>query len=65
MENSKVLKMPERISESETAYLKAALSQVNEAQAVLNFVQRQLAAAYGLSDGDQVTADGVIIRKAK
>lgn len=63
MENSNVLKMPERLDEADRTYLNSALSQLNEANAVLRFVRDQLAARYKLGEGDQITPDGVIIRK--
>lgn len=62
MENSNVLQMPERLSDSDFDYFSAAMDQYLRAKSILDFVQVQLVKHYGLADNDQIRADGTIVR---
>jgi len=53
----------ERLLGSDHEFLKAALAQQIKAKAVVDFTLAQLGVRYKLAEGDEITPDGVIIRK--
>ncbi len=52
----------EKLSGDDYAFFKSAMDGVSQANAVLAFVRDQLVARYELKEGDQIKADGTIVR---
>jgi hypothetical protein len=59
-----VLGQTERLTDIENAFLRAALAETIKAEAVKAFLMGQLSIRYNLVEGDQITPDGVIVRKS-
>lgn len=56
--------MTDRLTDSDLAMLRAAVDAMREPQAVLTFVQREIARRYTLTQADQVNAvSGEIVRE--
>lgn len=63
--SSKVFPMPdvERLTEAENSMLRAAVLEVTKAEAIKSFLLTRIGARYNLLEGDQISQEGVIIRK--
>ena len=56
--------LPTQIDTSERDYLNTLLAQAQAAQTAMNSFSNYLAGRYQLAEGDSVSPDGAIVRKA-